>query len=345
MMVDRTERGTSAGREGGWYHSGPEPPAAAASSSTRHTQPVIAILGGLGAAVLWATATLCSSRSSRMLGSRVVLAWVMIVGVVVGLPIAVASPGPATLEPSTFALLGLAGVCYVVGLQLTYAALRIGKVSIVAPIVATEGAVAALIAVALGDRIGVIAALMLAVIVAGVVLSTLEPGRTDVAAGDFDLVADALDEADIETPTASEHAIDTRRTALLSIGAALVFGVGLVAAGKSAALVPVAWVALSARLIGIVAVVIPLLVQRRLRVTRAALPLVVVAGIGEVFGSMLSAWGSRESIAIAAVTGSQFAAVAAVAAFFLFGERLGRVQLIGVVLIVGGVTVLAAATA
>ena len=49
---------------------------------------VTAIIGGLGAAILWATATLASSRSSRMIGSRVVLAWVMIVGTIVGLPIA-----------------------------------------------------------------------------------------------------------------------------------------------------------------------------------------------------------------------------------------------------------------
>jgi drug/metabolite transporter (DMT)-like permease len=311
----------------------------------RTLAPVIAILGGLGAAVLWATATLCSSRSSRMIGSRVVLAWVMIVGVVVGLPVAIVSPGPATLEPSTLALLGLAGICYVVGLQLTYAALRVGKVSIVAPIVATEGAVAALIAVALGDRIGPLAALMLGVIAAGVVLSTLEPGKTDVPAGDFDLVADAIDEPTTQTAGARPAPVDARRTALLSVGAALVFGVGLVAAGKSAALVPVAWVALTARVVGILAVVVPLLLQRRLRVTRAALPLVVVAGVGEVIGSMLSAWGSRDSIAITAVMGSQFAAFASVAAFFLFRERLGRVQVIGVVLIVGGVTVLAAATA
>ena len=40
--------------------------------------------------------------------------------------------------------------------------------------------------------------------------------------------------------------------------------------------------------------------------------------------------------------GSQFAAIAAVAAFLLFGERLGRLQVAGVVLIVVGVTVLAA---
>ena len=315
---------------------------------------MIAIFGGLGAAALWAAATLCSSRSSRMLGSRVVLGWVMIVGVVVGLPFAIVSPAPVGFEPSTAALLLLAGVCYVVGLQLTYAALRIGKVSIVAPIVATEGAVAALIAVAMGDKIGLIAAIMLAVIVLGVVLSTLESGRVDVPAGDFDLVADALEgpaatDRAAAVPTSQavtpEVSINARRTAVLATAAALVFGVGLVASGRSAALVPVAWVALTARLVGILGVVVPLLLQRRLRLTRTALPLVIIAGAAEVLGSILFAWGSRESIAISAVMGSQFAVIAAVAAYLLFGERLGRVQLIGVVLIVVGVTVLAAASA
>ena len=288
-----------------------------------------------------------------MLGSRVVLGWVMIVGVVVGLPIAILSPAPASVEPSTAALLLLAGVCYVVGLQLTYAALRIGKVSIVAPIVATEGAVGAMIAVALGDKIGLIAAIMLAVIALGVVLSTLESGRADVPAGDFDLVADSLEgpaatdgaAAASAADSASATPSDARRTAVLSAAAALVFGVGLVASGRSAAFVPVAWVALTARLVGVLGVVVPLLLQRRLRLTRTALPLVVIAGTGEVIGSMLSAWGSRQSIAITAVMGSQFAVIAAVAAYFLFGERLGRVQQVGVVLIVVGVTILAAASA
>lgn len=305
---------------------------------------VTAIIGGLGAAILWATATLCSSRSSRMLGSRVVLAWIMVVGVVVGVPVALVSPVPASVEPSTVGLLLLAGICYVVGLQITYAALRVGKVSIVAPIVATEGATAAVIAVLLGAPLSVGAALALSVIVVGLVLSTLEPDRKDVLAGDFDVVVDALEEPGVSTPArrSSDEAAVTRRTALLAIAAALIFGVGLVAAGRSASLVPVAWVALSARLVGLVAVVLPLLVAGRLRVTRAALPLVVIAGTGEVFGSMLSAWGSRESIPVAAVMGSQFAAFAAVAAFLFFGERLGRLQTIGVVVIVAGITGLAA---
>ena len=114
-----------------------------------------------------------------------------------------------------------------------------------------------------------------------------------------------------------------------------------IASGRAAHEVPVAWVALSARLLGLIVVVAPLILQGRLRVTRAALPLVVIAGTGEVIGSMLSAWGSRESIAIAGVMGSQFAAIAAVAAYFLFGERIGRRQTMGVVIIVLGVTALA----
>jgi len=307
---------------------------------------MIAIVGGLGAAVLWAIATLCSSRSSRMLGSRVVLAWIMIVGVAVGLPAALLSPAPAAIEPSTFALLLLAGTCYVVGLQLTYAALRVGKVSIVAPIVSTEGAVAAVIAMLLGDPVGLVAGLSLFAVAAGVVLSSLDRATPDVAAGDFDVTADAIDEPgeDAARDPTAERNVDARRTTALAVAGAIVFGVGLVAAGRSAQLVPVTWVALSARLIGIVGVVIPLVLQRRLRLTRVALPLVVIAGIGEVVGSVLSAWGSRESIAISAVMGSQFAAIAAVAAFLLFRERLARVQVVGVALIVVGVTVLAAAS-
>jgi len=282
-----------------------------------------------------------------MLGSRVVLAWIMIVGVVVGLPVALASPAPAMVTPSTLALLLLAGSCYVVGLQLTYAALRVGKVSIVAPIVATEGAVAAVVSMVLGDPITLVAGLALVAIAVGVVLSAIERARPDVAAGDFDLTADAIDEpgALVSVQHDGESPVDGRRTVALSVTAALVFGIGIVAAGRSAHLVPVSWVALSARLIGIVGVVIPLLAQRRLRLSRAALPLVVIAGTGEVVGSMLSVWGSRESIAIAAVMGSQFAALASVAAFFLFGERLARIQLAGVVLLVLGVTVLVGVSA
>ncbi len=310
---------------------------------------VTAILGGLIAAALWAAATLASSRSSRMLGSRVVLGWVMLIGVIVGVPLAFIDAPVERLEPGTLALLLLAGFCYVGGLGLTYAALQIGKVSIVAPIVATEGAVAAVIAIWLGDPVTLAAGVILAVIAVGVVLSSLERSGTDVPAGDIDLVADALDgppsAPSALSPTPPVAPGDTRKSALLAIGAALIFGVGLVSMGTAASLVPIAWVALTARLVGVVAITLPLLLRGRLRLTRAALPLLVIAGVGEILGSMASAWGARESIAIVAVLGSQFAAFSAVAAFLLFGERLSRVQVIGVVLVVVGVTALAAVQA
>lgn len=308
---------------------------------------VTAIIGGLGAAILWAGATLASSRSSRMIGSRVVLGWVMIVGLVIGLPLGIASGIPTDIPPEAPSLLLVAGLCYAGGLYTAYSALTIGKVSIVAPIVATEGAIAALIAVALGDELGLAAALLLTVIVLGVVLSSIEPARPDVIAGDLEIAADALEgpptaEGEIMRAVATSVPENTRRAVVLAVTAAVIFGVGLVATGRAAVDVPPIWVAIAVRLVGLVVVVAPLVLQRRLVLTRAALPLVIIAGLGEIIGSTLSAWGAASNIAIAAVLGSQFAAIAAVLAFFLFGERLSRTQVIGVVLIVGGVTALAA---
>ena len=63
-------------------------------------------------------------------------------------------------------------------------------------------------------------------------------------------------------------------------------------------------------------------------------------GIAEVLGFICFAVGARDSVAIAAVLGSQFAAVASVAAFLFLRERLTRLQLAGVVLILAGVAAL-----
>jgi drug/metabolite transporter (DMT)-like permease len=308
---------------------------------------VTAILGGLGAAFLWAGATLASSRSSRMIGSRVVLGWVMIVGLIVGLPIGVATGVPADISSDAALLLVIAGLAYAGGLYTAYSALTIGKVSIVAPIVATEGAIAALIAVALGDELAASAAVMLGLIVVGVVLSSIEPARPDVPVLDLDVAADALEgpataESEMMRAVTTAAPDNTRKAAALAVLAALIFGVGLVATGKAAVEVPPLWVAIAVRLVGLAVVVLPLVLQRRLVLTRAALPLVIISGIGEIIGSTLSAWGSATNIAITAVLGSQFAAIAAVLAFILFGERLSRTQVAGVALIVIGVTALAA---
>jgi drug/metabolite transporter (DMT)-like permease len=105
---------------------------------------------------------------------------------------------------------------------------------------------------------------------------------------------------------------------------------------------PPAWVMLVSRTVGVTIIVLPLVLTRRFRLTRAAAPLVVLAGVLEVFGGAVYVVAASEGVAVAAVLSSQFAAIAAVGAFFLFRERMQRMQVAGVALIALGITMLAA---
>ncbi len=71
---------------------------------------MIAILGGLGAALMWAASTLCSSRSSRMIGAASVLAWVMLAGLAANLVVVAVGPLPGPLNGSDLALMLASGV-------------------------------------------------------------------------------------------------------------------------------------------------------------------------------------------------------------------------------------------
>jgi drug/metabolite transporter (DMT)-like permease len=288
---------------------------------------MVAIVGGLGAALCWAIATLASSRSSRMVGAVSVLAWVMIVGFAASIgPALLVTPVP--LDATELVELLLVGISYNAGLLLAYRALMVGQVSIVAPIVATEGAVAALISVALGEPLVLTTAILLGTIAVGVVLAAYERA------------------ADAEQGRLRVDPATQRRTVLLAIAAAAAFSVGLVAAGRlGEAHVPPAWVIVAGRAVGVIAIALPLIAAGRLRISRPAAPLVLASGLLEALGSGLYVVAAAEGVAAAAVLSSQFAAIAAVAAFFLFGERLQRVQVIGVAIIAIGVTALAASQA
>ena len=71
-----------------------------------------------------------------------------------------------------------------------------------------------------------------------------------------------------------------------------------------------------------------------------AAPLVLGMGVVEVLGIAVFSLGARDDIAITSVLSSQFAPIAAIIAYLLFRERLGRVQIVGVAVIVAGVTAL-----
>jgi drug/metabolite transporter (DMT)-like permease len=278
---------------------------------------MLAIVGGLGAALVFATVTLCNSRSSRMIGPGQLLAWVMLIGLAITAPLAAAKGVPGGLDLEAGAWMAVAGTGNVVGLLLAYSALRIGKVGIVAPMVSTQGAIAAVIAIVAGEQVGVDVGLLLAVIAVGICLAGIAPEQ----AGD------------------REGGQRTRATAY-AMGAAVAIGWSLYAIGRVSITLPVVWALLPSRVLGVLVVTLPLALRSGLRMTREALPLVLVAGVFEVAGFALFAFGARHGIAISAVLSSQFAAIAAIAAYFLFRERLSTVQLAGVAVIVIGVGVL-----
>src|SRR6266498_388038 len=279
---------------------------------------MLAVVGGLGAAFAWATTVMCAARATRLIGVLSVLAWVMLTGLAVTLPWA-ASQGVPDLDASATFWLTVAGAGNCAGLVLVYSGLRIGKVGVVAPIVSTEGAIAALIAVLAGESLAPGAGAALVVVATGIVLVGMSQDSSGSRA----------------------HAHDVR-AAFFAGAAALSFGASLYATGHVATDVPVSWAILPPRVIGVLAIAVPLALTARLKLTRSALPLVLVAGVAEVGGFASFALGARHGIAVSAVLASEFGAVAALAAFVLFRERVVRLQVVGIAAIAAGVAVLSA---
>ena len=279
---------------------------------------MIAVLGGLGAAFAWAATTICATREARLIGATSVLAWVMLIGLVLTLPWALIR-GVPDVDGTATIWLALGGVGNCAGLLLVYTGVRIGKVGVVAPIASTEGAIAALIAVAAGEHLAPGAGAALVLVAVGIVLAGLRRGSPDSGSRNRDLEA-----------------------ALFGAAAALSFGVSLYATGRVGTELPVAWAILPPRIVGVLAIAVPLAIAGRLTLTRRALPFVFGAGVAEVVGFALFVLGARHGIAITAVLASQFGAIAAVLAVFLFHERLTRLQVIGIAAIAAGVAVMSA---
>jgi drug/metabolite transporter (DMT)-like permease len=284
---------------------------------------VIAILGGLGAAVMWATSTLTSSRSSRIIGPSSTVAWMMLIGLVCAVPLAaVSGPMPAVTPALGVWLVG-SGVGGVVGLLLAYSGLRIGKVGVVSAITSTEGAIAAVFAVVAGEHLTIPVMAVLCVIAGGIATVAFATGDATQLEG-------------------AGGRRDERRAILFGVAAALCFGVAIFSTAQVGKVMTPFGATLPVRVVGVVGVFIPMALAGRLQMTRRAVPMVAVIAVAEVLGNAAYVVGTQQSIAIAAVLASQFAALTAVAAFILFRERLSAQQRSGVVAIVLGVAALTA---
>ncbi len=276
-------------------------------------------MGGLLTAAFFASSSLISSRTVKIIGPASSVAWTMLIGLVITLPFMAMSGVPANLGASTPWMV-VAGLGNVIGILVAGFAFRIGKVGVVAPILATEGAISAVIASILGESIAPVIAFLLLVIVGGIVISAIAPDPEPLVH---------------ERPVLAVG---------LATSAAACFGVSLFAIGNLSDELPIAWVLLPPRLAGVLIILIPLIVVRRLRITRTTAPLVIAMGFTEVLGFVSFAIGAQYQIAVTSVLASQFAPIAAVMAYVLFKEKLGRLQIAGVIVLVVGVTALSLAS-
>ena len=273
---------------------------------------------GLLAAILWGIAAVAGALAARRIGSQQAVAWAMLISLVVAVPVAFLSgpPGEITLRVVVGTLAVSVGALS--GFLLVYAALRLGSVSVVTPIAAIYGGVAALLSMLAGQSLSTVAIFALVAAVLGAVLAARGDGAASGLVG-----------------------ANPRRAALLAGAAALTWGVQLFAGGQIGQELGESWLVAFIRVAGVIVIGLPLLVRRRLAINRRVLPLLVVAGFGEVSGFTLFLYSARDGIAQASVLTSQYAAVAVVIGVVVLKERLQPVQVAGIVLIMAGVAVLA----
>ncbi|HVE69102.1 MAG TPA: DMT family transporter [Solirubrobacteraceae bacterium] len=225
-------------------------------------------------------------------------------------------PGVGDLLPAAFG--GAAGM---VALAAFYRGLAIGTMSIVAPISATGAAVPVLVGLSTGDRPGPAVVVGIAVALAGVVLAAREEAPESTAAAEL-----------------------ARRSVVLALVAAVGFGAFFVGMDASAGEAGVLWALLGARIASFS------LIAAAVLVARPAVPgdprllgLLVGIGLLDLGANGCFAAATNEGLlSVASVLGSLYPLVTVLLARLVLGERVRRIQELGIAAALIGVVLIAA---
>jgi drug/metabolite transporter (DMT)-like permease len=279
----------------------------------------MALIGGILAALCFTGAILGSARATRLVGPVATLGGVMLVSGLASAPVVLLSVAGNPFPSTSIPWLVVAGVGNVCGLFAEYVGLRRGKVGIVGALAAAEGAVAATLSIIAGEQLAPAVGVGVAVVASGVVLTALAPDPPD-----------------------ARSATGALRSAVIFGGiAGLAFGASLYSTGRLGASLPIGWALVAPRVVGVLAITLPAALTGRLRIGRAAWPYVIAGGLGETGGFVAFAWGAGGGIAVASALAAQFATLGAIVAYLRFGERLSRLQWLGIGTVAVGVVVLA----
>ncbi len=276
----------------------------------------LGIVLGLLAAAFYGAADFCGGLATR----RSPIFAVTVISQAVGLALLCAAVpflhGHLTQSAALFGALG--GLCGAIGLALLYHALSIGKMGVVSPITAVLAAALPVgIGVGRGEHFTVWEALGMAIALIAVVLISLshEPdGRLEFST------------------TGVKEAIASG----IVLGGFYTF---LALAGKDAGVYPL----LSARIASTLFLALAALVSRNSIVPlRASLPIIVLAGAIDMTANGLYLYAAYAGyLSVAAVLTSLYPASTVFLARAVLGERLAKIQKIGVALALAGVLLIA----
>jgi len=262
---------------------------------------------GLVTAFSWAFANLFTQQAARRAEPQVIVFWVLLVCCAALVPSSLlidGTEGPWTLR--ALAPPVAAGLLGNVGFLLLLRALRSGSLSVVAPIIAIEGGVAAALSVALGERPSVLQVVLLGVAVVGTVLVSVEPGRrTAAGAGAAALASIAY------------------AGALVGLGMAEQDPLTSVSIARTASLIAI----------------VPLFLLARGLPPRGTIRPIVGCGLLDAVGFAFFAFAAMVGpLSVASVVATQWGTAAAVIGIVLLRERLHANQYVGIAVTLLAVT-------
>jgi drug/metabolite transporter (DMT)-like permease len=265
-------------------------------------------------AVTWGFGELVYLRITKALGGYTASLWTSIFGLVLIIPVAIAS-GVPTSGPSDFALAMGGALVGVVSALLYALALQHGQLSIVSPVVSAAAGVSAVLAVlVLGEHLRTPTAIAVVGAIIGVALTAW------VARG-------------------GGHG----RATVLAVLAALGLGIyNLLLASSADAIGPI-WAIVAFRIVSVVVLIPVARARGQLRLAHAGRRWLALSCVLETIGFCTLAIAlSRGPVAVVAVVASQYPVIAVTGAALLLRERLRTRQWIGVALVLASVAVLSA---
>jgi len=280
---------------------------------------VLGLALSLASAASWGISDFLGGLQTRRLPVLGVLAVSQPAGLLL-IAILIALTGADSISAGDLGIAFLAGIASVGGLAAFYSAMAMGTVSVVAPIASLGVVVPVIFGLANGEAPATLQLVGLIPAIAGVCILGYE-----------------------EKPEHEESARMARRSVLLAIVAGLGFGILFIGFDAAAADRP-GWAILAVRLGGVTAVLIALLATRPpLGGVGAAWRVLLVIGVFDASANVLLAFASTKGVLpVVAVGGSMYPAFTVALAHAVLGERLARLQWVGVVLALAGVAMIAA---